>query len=231
MDPSQAPALILVQSLVEEASKPLVGSPPVYKSSDVRIPQMYTLIQPPSLLVFKSGELTAKLHLGDIPTKPEKLTQWMLEKRLPLALELSPDNFQDVMKSPARPLVVLAVYNPAAPDAGRVEEGVKAFADTWRVEHPRAAREVVHVWMDGVKWKEWLKSMYGLSGTLPKVVIVDHAVRCWIPCPLQSGHADADAVADVLRHGREGRGDRVRRIQCTACVGGRSEWRLQRETL
>ncbi|KZV85007.1 thioredoxin-domain-containing protein, partial [Exidia glandulosa HHB12029] len=161
-------------ALVEDASKPLVGSPSVYKSTDARISDLFKDVQLPSILVFKSGEPHAKLHLASYD-KADRLTKWMMEKRLPLALELSPDNFQDVMKSPARPLVVLTAYDPADPNAEQVEASVKSFADKWSKSSPGAGREVVHVWMDGVRWDKWLNSMYGIAAPMPKVVIVDHS--------------------------------------------------------
>ena len=167
---------------VEEAAKVLVGSPAVYHSTDSRITSKYGQAEPPVLMVFKDGQLYNKLSL-EAGSSVDKISDWLLENRLPLALELSPENFAHVMKSPANPLVVLAAVDPKSSKFSTQQQTIIHTARRWRdkrsewdAKHGSHLREVVFVWMDAVQWASWLKSMYGVK-SLPKIVIVDHAVR------------------------------------------------------
>ena len=98
----------------------------------------------------------------------------LLRNRLPGALELDSDNFQDVMNAPHKPLVVITAT--AAKDKEQVGKDVTALARQWRDAREHAP--VVFTWMDADKWGTWLKSMYGLRpGAGPAAVVASHHVR------------------------------------------------------
>ena len=120
------------------------------------------------------------------------LTTWMTHRRLPSALELSDNTFQEVMKAPGSPLVVLtavpgsdnfAEHEFLAGNAAKI--GVKWKKLRAQQGGEDLARQVVFVWMDQNRWKKWLKSMYGI--TKPgQVVIADHSVCLPLACYLIS---------------------------------------------
>ena len=132
------------------------------------------ITRPPALLVFKGGELHSKIRLSDAG---DRLSAWMLEHRLPLALELSPDNFQDVMNAPHKPLVVITATT--LKDKAKVAKDLTDVARRWRDAKEQVP--VVFTWMDADRWGSWLKSMYGLKAdSLPRAVVANHTVRCSI---------------------------------------------------
>lgn len=111
--------------------------------------------------------------------------------RTPTFLELSADSFQSVMNAPQEPLVLIAVV----PESLRTEASVmiEKLAKEWKSGTSGSGemngRQVVFTWMDAEKWKDWLKSMYGVKKKHDendlddiKVVIADHKVRvCFGP--------------------------------------------------
>ncbi|KAI0029678.1 thioredoxin-domain-containing protein [Vararia minispora EC-137] len=169
-------------TVVYNAARPLLGSPPVYTSSSQQFLDRFGLsaTATPILLAIKDHDVstpTSVLRITDNTTLVE-LEQWMLAHRLPSALELSELSFQEVMKARARPLVVLTSV-PAATNFAEYEwlvgETTK-IAMKWReltLQRGSTRRSVVFVWMDAEKWSKWLKSMYGIQGP-NRVVIADH---------------------------------------------------------
>lgn len=101
-----------------------------------------------------------------------------LRNRLPNALELDSDNFQDVMNAPHHPLVV--IVGTSETDKAETAKTVTGLARQWRDAKEQAS--VVFTWMDADKWGSWLKSMYGLkAGSFPKAVVANHTVSlCWM---------------------------------------------------
>jgi len=93
------------------------------------------------------------------------------------------------MNAPQSPLVVIAAVTKENKE--KVAERFRDVGKKWRVrtwENGRvggeeSGREVVFTWMDGEKWADWMKSMYGVkqgagTGGLEDVVVVvaDHQV-------------------------------------------------------
>ena len=97
----------------------------------------------------------------------------LLRNRLPSALELDSDNFQDVMNAPHKPLVVIAAT--AQNDLQRTAKEVTDLARKWRDAKEKAP--VVFTWMDADKWGKWLKGMYGVTADSPRPVVASHSVR------------------------------------------------------
>ncbi|KAJ4471993.1 protein disulfide isomerase [Lentinula aciculospora] len=116
----------------------------------------------------------------------DHIKTWLSHNRLPTTTELTQDSFQSVMNSPARPLVVLAAVTPGT--KGKVQVRMEEIGQKWRTRTQGSGmlvgngedRPIVFAWMDLEKWKDWMKSMYGIKykGSLElddvEVVIADH---------------------------------------------------------
>ncbi|RDB15626.1 Thioredoxin domain-containing protein 5 [Hypsizygus marmoreus] len=171
---------------VQRAATPLLGAPLLITSSDTSLLTRFSVPQTSTwaLLALKDHDPTtpSSIHHERIST-PSTLSTWLLTHRLPTALELTQDTFQTVMNAPQAPLVVIAAVGEH--DKDKVGTRVRELGKKWRVRTEgsglASGREVVFTWMDGEKWKEWMKSMYGIvqgdgAGALDdvRVVITDH---------------------------------------------------------
>jgi len=121
-------------------------------------------------------------------SKLDDIKTWLSVNRLPTTVELTQDTFQSVMNSPARPLVVLAAVTKSTKD--KVEERMELIGKKWRLRTDGKGmirdaqngvdRPVVFAWMDMERWKDWMKSMYGIKnkGSVAlddiDVIIADH---------------------------------------------------------
>ncbi|KAB5592742.1 Protein disulfide isomerase [Ceratobasidium theobromae] len=169
---------------IDEAAKPLLGTPVIYKS---RHPELFDRfsIDPssaPVLLVVKDHEVKpfATLPISAQTTAPI-LSAFFQHHRIPTLQQLTAENFPDVMKHPAKPLVVLAAFDMermSKTELGRSVEKLTSIAKQWQASAGRLTdtRPTIFVWMDGERWGKWLKSMYGIKrDNMPSVVIVDHS--------------------------------------------------------
>jgi thioredoxin domain-containing protein 5 len=85
------------------------------------------------------------------------------------------------------PLVVIAVVSER--NRQNVVSAIKSIGKQWREGGKTGRRDVVFTWMDGERWSDWLKSMYGIvdagAAETPSVIIADHTVGVLsYPCPL-----------------------------------------------
>lgn len=88
------------------------------------------------------------------------------------------------MNAPHAPLVVIAAVTSANSD--QVAKRVQDVAKKWRLRTKGSGvtghKEVVWAWMDAEKWKDWMKSMYGIVAEQDAdwddvpVVVTDHKV-------------------------------------------------------
>ncbi|KAJ1308330.1 hypothetical protein OPQ81_004040 [Rhizoctonia solani] len=169
---------------IEEASKPLLGTPVVYKSRNPEIFAKFKVdpAEGPVLIVVKDHEVTpfSVLPLSDQTTVPV-LGAFFQHHRIPTLQQLTAENFPDVMKHPAKPLVVLVAFdmeNMSKTQLGAQIETLTSIAKRWQTSAVRLTdtRPTIFVWMDGDRWGKWLKSMYGIKREdMPTVVIVDHS--------------------------------------------------------
>ncbi|KAG6813179.1 hypothetical protein H0H92_013299 [Tricholoma furcatifolium] len=175
---------------VARASTPLLGSPPIYTSSSASLFSTYHIPQTSTwaLLVFKDhihATPTSILHERAVPVSSsgDAIREWLLKQRLPTTLELSQDTFQSVMNAPQAPLVVIAAVTPSMQD--RVVQRIREVGKKWRAYTKGSGvvngREVVWTWMDAERWKDWMKSMYGIvvqdgeeNLEEVRVVVTDH---------------------------------------------------------
>ncbi|PIL36535.1 hypothetical protein GSI_00224 [Ganoderma sinense ZZ0214-1] len=164
---------------VIEASNVLFGSPAMYTSTSASFYEHFN-IKPgtAAILALKDNDPSAPTAVHTL-SKPastneerQELVDWLLRNRLPSALELDSDNFQDVMNAPHKPLVVIAAT--AQGDLQRTAKEVTDLARKWRDAKEKAP--VVFAWMDADKWGKWLKSMYGVTADqLPRPVVASHS--------------------------------------------------------
>ncbi|KAI0655239.1 thioredoxin-domain-containing protein [Cubamyces menziesii] len=164
---------------VVDASHVLFGSPPLLTSTSSAFYEHYN-IKPgtPAIVALKDGDpdVPAAVYTFSRPlsTAQERqgLVDWLVHNRLPTALELDSDNFQDVMNAPHKPLVVI-VGTPKN-EMEQVAREVRTLARQWR--DARETVPVVFTWMDADKWGSWLKSMYGVkANALPKAIVANHS--------------------------------------------------------
>ncbi|PFH44884.1 hypothetical protein AMATHDRAFT_72161 [Amanita thiersii Skay4041] len=151
--------------------------------------------------LIQAGDASAVSEM--IRDPKSQLATWLRTHRLPTWIELTQDTFQQVMNAPEEPLVLIAAVPPAL--KGKAEERLRDWAGIWRsvtggagrvklsskgkkklwkgetVRMEAGEREVVFTWMDAVRWKDWMKSMYGVetkedvdSLDRVRVVIADH---------------------------------------------------------
>jgi hypothetical protein len=159
-----------------------LGSPPIHISSSPVLFSRYNIPAASTwvLLAFKDSDSvhpTAKLF--ELPSDAESaLKTWLLENRLPTSTELTQDTFQNVMKAPHQPLVVIAAVTKETSD--EVAMKFKDIGKAWNRNHRNGdSKDVIFTWMDGEKWGSWLKNMYGIkvaAGSPPAIVVADHAV-------------------------------------------------------
>lgn len=179
-----------MQNSARKASAHLLGSPPVYASNSRDLFSRYGVPSSASwaLLAFKDHDADKPAgHLYGFPTTPlSSMKHWFMTHRIPSFLELSSDSFQSVMNAPQEPLVVIAAVTEQM--QGKAKLRLEQLAKEWRAKTGGSGemngREVVFTWMDAEKWKDWLKSMYGIKKHHDqdelddiKVVIADHKVR------------------------------------------------------
>jgi len=172
--------------LVRKASSALLGSPIIYESSS---PSLFTrfdipLSNPWALISLKDhdSQTPSSIFLGS-SKHSEELNTWLLSHRLPTSLELTQDTFQTVMKAPQAPLVVIAASTPGNQDAlsARLIELGRKWRSRTKGSGLVNGREIVFTWMNADRWKNWMKSMYGIKmDNQPdeldhvQVVIADH---------------------------------------------------------
>ena len=161
--------------------------------------------------VFLSSHLSPGTGTGEaslvrqIGASHGELSTWLRTHRLPTSLELSRDTFQDVMTAPEEPLIIIAaapqnlnrkvqkrlgdlvaIWRARTSGTGRATSNAPGamLGKGLRVKNERTEREVVFTWMDAEKWKDWMKSMYGIEHNAEsmtalgdvEVVITDHKV-------------------------------------------------------
>lgn len=177
----------MIHDTIREAAAPLLGSPVVYTTSSQALRTKYSIPQsiPWALLSLKDRDastVTSALY-GGATINSDDLKFWLSTHHLPGAIELTQDTFQTVMNANHHPLVVIASSNSQL--GGKVEERIRDISKKWRVRTGGsgevAGREVVFSWMDAQRWKDWMKSMYGITMDEDeddlddvKVVVADH---------------------------------------------------------
>ncbi|KAG6865383.1 hypothetical protein C0991_003086 [Blastosporella zonata] len=158
---------------IKRASTSLLGSPVIYTVSDPALLARYDVPQTSTwaLLQFKDHDAHAPasiLHERLLPSsarQEDAIRDWTLRHRIPTVLELTQDTFQAVMNAPQAPVVVFAAVKKGSLGE-KVEEKMREIGRKWRVRTggsgETSGKEVVWAWMDAERWKDWMKSMYGV---------------------------------------------------------------------
>lgn len=173
----------LYQTLMQEASKVLIGTTSFYTSTNPTFFTQFALAPSPYLLVFKHSSVpTLKFPLPRTTlskkTRLELTTEWIGTAKLPFLSELSSTNYADLMQGTSKntPLVALAILSPTLLHSiestkGRLEE----LAKGWHARRSEqfGSRDVLWAWVDGDRWGGWAKGMYQVQeGKSPVVLVV-----------------------------------------------------------
>ncbi|EJU05985.1 thioredoxin-like protein [Dacryopinax primogenitus] len=163
---------------VQRTAQVLLGTPPFYKTRD---PDVYNLLgvdpnRGPALVAVKDHEPRAVATFSlSVPYERESTVAWLQSQKLATLAELNTHNFDEVMRNPSKPIVVLGAFDGSTSQDQAV---LLQISREWRDRDTKVFnRPVVFVWMDKTKWTKWLKSMYGIKVTSgAAVVISDHSV-------------------------------------------------------
>lgn len=115
------------------------------------------------LAVFKDGASQPIAHLN-LPASSERINSFILAQRFPTVIELDSGNFDEVMQSPTRALVVLVALKKNGRSTGELEkevEELRKIAKAWYRGGRKFEQPVWFAWIDGEKNKKWLRQNYG----------------------------------------------------------------------
>ncbi|KAK7051384.1 hypothetical protein VNI00_004884 [Paramarasmius palmivorus] len=132
----------------------------------------------------------------------DEISKWLHTNRLPGTTELTRDTFQSIMNSPLKPLVVIAATSASSASAtrGRLEELGRAWLRQRQGKGSKegSRREVVFAYMDAERWKDWLKSMYGIKPGSSGVVVADHQELRYISTDTKGSPINLDSDESVF---------------------------------
>lgn len=115
------------------------------------------------LAVFKDGASRSTARL-ELPASSEQISSFIQAHRHPTVFELDASNFDEIMHSPMRPLVVLVALKkngrPSLELEKEVEE-LRKIAKAWYKGGRHFQQPVWFVWIDGDRYKKFLKQNYG----------------------------------------------------------------------
>jgi hypothetical protein len=155
---------------------------PAYTSVDPRLYTNLSIANPPptsALLAFSSYSPRPVGSLS-FPTSQDKLTKFANLHRHPTVIKLTPGNFNDIMKSDTRAIIVLAALNKGSQfqvEYTKFENVAKA----WKRGGRDFAQPVWFAYVEADKWAGWLKQAYGwvicLNQRPAVVVLIDIGSR------------------------------------------------------
>lgn len=136
---------------------------PSYTSSDPLLYANLSIVPPvpTSLLIAFSQPSIHPIATLPFPLKSDdKLAKFLDLHRYPTIVQLSTANYNSIMKSPERALVVLGAVHGG--DEGFKERvAFERIARAWKKGGRAFEQPVWFVWLDGHKWSRWLKQAYG----------------------------------------------------------------------
>jgi hypothetical protein len=195
--------------LVQTAASTLLGSAPVFKTSQSDLFAHFNYPEThPSLLVFKDHELTPSDSLNftnvhststsvDRQESQKKeaeveIAKWIHGKKLPSLDEFTSLNFGDYMEkgqSRVKSYVAIAALSPTTLGEDRTKryqdelrQTAKAWQGAMKTINPDA-KPVHFVWVDADKWSKYLSSTYGIKPNRPEplLVLVDPTQEIFYP--------------------------------------------------
>ncbi|WVQ77445.1 protein disulfide-isomerase domain [Cryptococcus sp. DSM 104548] len=160
---------------VKKSLEPLFGSVPTYTSKDPTLYKRLHIANPPpssTLLAFSSY---SPQPVGTIalPASPSDLNRFVNQHKFPTVVQLDSSNFQSLMRSDSRAVVVLGAVHKG--EAGKKElDQFAEIARAWKRGGRKFQQPVWFVWVEANKWSRWLKQFYTIKKTdIPAVVVVD----------------------------------------------------------
>ena len=145
-----------------------------YTSADPLLYANLSIAHPPptsALLAFSSYSPHPVSTLA-FPASSDQLNKFVNLHRFPTLVKLTASNYNDVMKSPTRALVVLAALSKGNEEAEH--EKFKSIARAWKRGGRDFSQPVWFVYIEGAKWGGWLRQSYGIKKSqLPAVVVID----------------------------------------------------------
>lgn len=156
-----------IQSSVKSAAAPYLVTSAFYETHDPEIVDAASAkeIHGSVLAVFKDGSAQPIARL-ELPASSEQITSFIQAQRQPTVFELDASNFDEIMHSSMRPLVVLVALKkhgrPAAELEKEVEE-LRKIAKAWYKGGRHFQQPVWFAWIDGERYKKFLKQNYGCA--------------------------------------------------------------------
>ncbi|OCF58204.1 protein disulfide-isomerase domain [Kwoniella mangroviensis CBS 10435] len=160
---------------VKSALEPLLGAVPAYTSSDPQFYQQLSVANPPPTSVLFAFSSFSSRPVGSLsfPASEDSLKRFIQSHRFPTLVELTGSNYNAIMNSDTRAIVVLGALHKA--DEGQKEkEKLAEVAKAWKRGGRPFSQPVWFVWVDGEKWSGWLKQQYSIKKSqLPSAVVID----------------------------------------------------------
>jgi hypothetical protein len=94
----------------------------------------------------------------------DKLKAFYLAYKQDTVTELTSSNYDEIMKSPTRALIVLAAFKKTGRSTADLDKDIQRLevvARAWRKGGRNFHQPVWFVWVDGIKWRKWLKQSFG----------------------------------------------------------------------
>ncbi|WVO14772.1 protein disulfide-isomerase domain [Cryptococcus depauperatus] len=162
-------------SSVKKALGPLLGSVPTFTSADpILYKRLHISHSLPSstLLAFSSHSIK---HVGSLllPAQDSTVQRFVALHRYPTVSQLNSSNFQSLMRSDDRAVIVLGAVHEG--EEGKKEVSYfEKVARAWKRGGRKFQQPVWFVWVEGDEWAKWLKQFYGINSTdLPAAVVID----------------------------------------------------------
>ncbi|KAJ9102535.1 hypothetical protein QFC21_002936 [Naganishia friedmannii] len=165
-------------SSVKTAAAPYLVTTAFYETHDPEVIDAATVedLHGTVLAVFKDGGSQPTARLG-LPVSSEEINSFILAQRFPTVIELDSGNFDEVMQSATRALVVLVALKKNGRSTGELDkevEELRKIAKAWYRGGRKFEQPVWFAWIDGERYKKWLKQNYGIKHTqMPAVVLAD----------------------------------------------------------
>ncbi len=140
---------------------------PIYSTRD---PDVFAAtgidpIQGPVLACFKdhSARAVASLVLRDKTEAQavQAMESFYIQHRQPTIAELTQQNYDAVMRSPTRALIVLAALDKGSKSVAQELGEFATVARAWQKGGRSFQQPVWFVWVDSNKWKKWLRRSFG----------------------------------------------------------------------
>ncbi|KAK1920867.1 thioredoxin-like protein [Papiliotrema laurentii] len=160
---------------VKKTLEPFLNIIPAYTSGDPRLYANLSIAKPPPtsvLLAFSNNEKRPIATLA-FPTDHLSLQRFVNTHRFPVVSHLNSGNYNALMKSESRAVVVLAAVHSG--EAGEKEKAkLMSIAKAWKKGGRPFQQPVWFAWVEGERWGSWLRQSYGIKKSdLPAAVVVD----------------------------------------------------------